>query len=468
MLNALLRSSTAFALAAALFVTSIGASSTSKRGTHSELIKRGAPPPRHLIICVDGIGFSLIEKMFAEGNFREFRAPGRMIAPFPTLTNISMTEIMHPLGVPPANGYEDSFYDIERNRMRGTLLDRFRRKSFIQDSFRELFDYHPSAIKSGLGYAAPPLSTYLEALSDLLRLKQKFNGSSQPTFYAYLGATDSLAHLGGERLVKSYLRRLDSTLANLRREHGASLTITVFSDHGNHFRSYRRVKLQNALRASGFTPDKRLRGNRSVVLPQFGLIGCAVLFTEEDNERAVAEAVRSIEGVDFVSYERDGIVYVLGEGSAATIERAGTRYRYREQRGDSLDLIPIVRSLRNDDRSSADFIEDAAWFAATQNSMRPDAVRRIYDGATTHTRNRAGVIVSFKEGYYSGSRTLDIFAFLQATHGSLGREQSLGFVFSATRPMPAYIRATDLWSVIGSPTLNKSERIEILKTGEMR
>lgn len=418
---------------------------------------RSLTAKRHLIICVDGIGFSLIEKMRAENNFKAFRAPGRMISPFPTLTNVAMTEIMEPVGAEETNGYEETFFDTQRNAIRGNLLHRFRRKSFIKNSFRELFDYHPSALKSGLGYAVPPLSTYLEALSDLVRLRQKVNGSSQPVFYAYLGATDSLAHLGGERLVKSYLTRLDNTLSSLRRQHGSLLEITIFSDHGNHFRSYRRAKIQDALRAGDFKLSDRLKTGNNVVLPQFGLVGCAVIFTQEQNEPAIAQALRFVEGVDFISYEKSGTVYLISERGEATIEREGTQYRYHAQLGDPLELLPIIqRFTETKQHTRADFFEDADWFAATQELARPDAVRRIYDGATNHVRSRANVIVSFKDGYYSGSRTLDLFAFLQATHGSLGREQSLGFVINTERAMPTYVRAGELWAAMGAPKLAKT------------
>src|SRR5687767_831943 len=115
--------------------------------------------PRHLIVCVDGVGFSTIEKMRAKGRFRYFQLPTRMIAPFPSLTNLSLSEILEPAGAKASAGYEDSYFDLEKNSMRGGLVQRFKGGSFIDGTFRELFDYHPSAIKSGLGYALPPVST---------------------------------------------------------------------------------------------------------------------------------------------------------------------------------------------------------------------------------------------------------------------------------------------------------------------
>lgn len=411
---------------------------------------------RHLIVCVDGVGFSTIERMRREGRFGYMREPSRMIAPFPTLTNVAMTEIMRPVGASDAAGYEDSFYDAENNRTRGGLLDRFNNARFVRGTFREFFDYHPSAIKSGLGYVAPPLSAYAEALSDLVRLRQRYNSSREPVFYGYTGATDSLAHTGGEWLTERFLARLDNTIREIIRESGGRVDVTIFSDHGNHFRHYRRASLGEELRRAGFRLENRVRDERSVVFPRFGLIGCAMLFTREANEERLAHAVAQSRGVDFAMYESNGVVYITTRTGRATIERRGDSYRYRALENDPLQLAGVVRSLSEvSDRNG--FIADEHWFRATRDAARPDAVRRIYEGATgNHVRHRANVIVSFEDGYYAGSRTLDVFAFLQATHGSAGREQSFGFVMTTARELPSHLRAEDVWPVIGSPRLNRS------------
>lgn len=413
-------------------------------------------PARHIIICVDGIGISTINKLRAEGYFQMFSAPSYMIAPFPSVTNLAMSEILEAAGAKETAGYEDSYFDVENNKMRGGILDRFRNGRFIRGTFRELFDYHPSALKSGLGYAAPPLSTYLEALTDLVRLRQKARGSRQPVFLAYMGATDSLAHLGGEWLVSSFLKRLDETLKGIVRDSKEPVTMTLFSDHGNEFGKYRRLSLRAPLKRAGFRLEKRIKDDRSVVLPQFGLIGCALLFTREANEPRLARTTAGVEGVDFAAYEKEGIVYVLSRDKEATIEKRLGRYRYKMTTGDPLDLNGVVHSLSAQGKVDAEgFIADADWFAATRDAARPDAVRRVYEGATGGVANRAGVVVNLRDGYYNGSSLLDLFTVLQATHGNMGQGQSYGFVMSNRRDLPAYIRAEDVWQAIGTPRLTK-------------
>ena len=415
---------------------------------------------RHLIICVDGVSFSTIEEMRAEGRFKLFRTPARMIAPFPSLTNLALSEILKPAGASEAAGYEDNYFDVEHNKMRGGLLDRFRGGRFIKGTFRELFDYHPSAIKSGLGYVAPPASTYLESLTDILRLKQKFRASRKPVFFAYTGASDSLAHLGGERLLKSFLVRLDETIKDLVRDGGGRVQVTIFSDHGNDFEGYRRVSLKSALRRANFKLQSKVRDERSVVLPQFGLVGCAVMWTREGNEERLADAASRVRGVDFAAYEKENYVYVINEKGMATIERRGERFRYRPSQGDPLDLLPLAETLKRQGKADAkDFIADEDWFAATVENTCPDVLRRVFEGLSERVLNRANVIVNFADGYYTGSASLDVFAFLQATHGNLGAQQSFGFVMSSASDLPPYLRARDVWRAIGSPVLSSKPQV---------
>jgi len=404
---------------------------------------------RYLIICVDGVGISTISKMRAEGHFKMFHSPSNMISTFPSLTNVALSKILESAGASMTGGYEDNFFDREANRMRGGILDRFRNRRFIRGTFRELFDYHPSAIKGGLGYAAPPLSTYLESLSDLIRLRQKAKRSRRPVFVAYTGATDSLAHLGGEALLRRFLKRLDETVEDIVRHSSAHITVIIFSDHGNDFREYRRIALKEPLRQVGFTLGNRINDDQSVVLPQFGLVGSGVLFARDKNQERLAGVLASLEGIDFVTYERKGIVHVANRDGEAMIEKRGDKYRYLATTGDPLDLLPIVQQIGNRRNGADGFVKDEDWFAMTCASIRPDVVRRVFEGATQGVLNRANVIVNLQDGYYTGSSFLDALTVLQATHGNIGPGQSYGFVMSTKHELPVYVRAGDLWKTLG-------------------
>ncbi|HQR37216.1 MAG TPA: hypothetical protein PLF26_02355 [Blastocatellia bacterium] len=415
------------------------------------------PRDRHVIICIDGVGFATFEEMRAEGKFRQFHEPARMIATFPSLTDISLTAILAPAGARPARGYEDAWFDPSSQRVRGGLVDRFRQDRFVRGTFRELFDYHPSAIKSGLAFGAPPASTYIEAATDVAMAGRKARQSNDPVFFAYVAGSDTLAHVGGERMLRSLLARLDATATSLLREGQGHTTVTIFSDHGNEFRSLHRVSLKGALRRAGLAPDSRLRSPASVVSPSFGLIGCVVLYTAERNEPVAAHAVANVKGVDFAAYEHDGVVTVVGPTGTATIERREDRFRYRMVSGDPLWVAPALGELRARGAVDADgFANESDWFAATCESARPDAVRRVYEGLTRNVATPANVLVALADGWYAGNPLLDVFAFMQATHGNAGRGASLGFVATTDRDLPRYLAAGDVWQAIGAPRIARS------------
>jgi hypothetical protein len=248
------------------------------------------------------------------------------------------------------------------------------------------------------------------------------------------------------------LRRLDGAIERLMRESDAPLRVSLFSDHGNHFRGYERVSFSGPLRRAGLRLAKRVDGPSDVVVPSYGLVGAAVLFTTEANEPRAARAVATAEGVDFAVYERDGVARIVSRDGLATIERRGDRYRYVAAKGDPLGLLPVLPGVI--ERADADgFVADADWFEATRALARPDAVRRVYDGATGHVRNRANVVVSLEDGYLAGSAAMDLFAAMRATHGSLAAEQSSGFVMTTASGLPPVLRAGDVWRALGSPDL---------------
>lgn len=405
---------------------------------------------RHLMICVDGVGFSLIRKMYEAGRFRAFKPPARLIAPFPTLTNPGVIEILDPLGAPEARGYEDYYYDPTSDRMRGGFLARFRRKTFIEGTFRELFHYHPSPITMTLEYAVPPLSPWIDARLTLMKIRREFENSTVPRFIAYLGSTDPMAHVSGEWLLLNFLGTLDKVCQEIIHKSKGQVDITLFSDHGNHFTRYRKVNLEPELRRLGFRLDDALKDERSVVQPRYGLVGCAILYSHEAYKQHVAVAAARTPGVDLAAYQQGDVVYLVARSGRARIEHRDGYYRYSTDTGDPLRLQPIMAQLQSQGRVRADgFTADADWFAATHQHIYPDAVRRLWVGVTNHVEHPASVLVSFEDGYYDGSAMLDILAVLRATHGNLRRGQSEGILLTTKQELPEAVRAADVWSVLG-------------------
>ncbi|MBI1764515.1 MAG: alkaline phosphatase family protein [Acidobacteria bacterium] len=402
--------------------------------------------PRRLVLVLDGVPYQTIADLRAEGLFKHFQNPARMIATFPSSTNPSLVEILQADSSP---GYEDQYYDRAQNRLIGGLQDRVRGTRFIRGTFRETFDYHASALGGSLAYVAAPLSTMIAAQFDLLACKQAFRRSSAPVFVGYLGATDSLTHLGGEQAIKSYLRTLDRGVEELIAESaqaGNQLEVELFSDHGNRYDSYKHVRLNEALAQAGFVTEKSLKTERSVVLPRYGLVGSAQLFTWPDNKVKVAEVCAATEGVDFaLYYQADNSLALVSQRGRAKLSQMGERFKYEDLGGDPLRLNPILQAMRKAGRLDADgFADREAWYQATVAHEYVDPLRRLFDGFNLHVKNRADVIVSFADGWLIGSPFMSALAEMRATHGNLLRGETEGFAMSSRQALPAAVRGTEL------------------------
>ncbi|NOT59008.1 MAG: hypothetical protein HOP19_02160, partial [Acidobacteria bacterium] len=334
-------------------------------------------------------------------------------------------------------------------RLNGNIADRFNGSKFIARTYRQGFDYHAAAALGGMAYVAAPFSTLITAQLDLAALKNFFRNSDTPVFLGYVGATDSLAHLGGERMLKVALRQLDRSIEDLAAEaerNGSKLEIELLSDHGNRYDDYRHVKLNDALKQAGFNAVKSLKQNGDVVLPRYGLVGSAQLFTFAGEKESVAAASIKADGVDFaLYYQGDNSLALVSQRGRARLSHSNNRFKYEDLGGDPLRLNAIIKTMRaNGKLDAAGFADREAWFFSTQSHDYLDPVRRTFDAFDTHVKNRADVVVSFQDGWLIGSPFMTTFATMQATHGNLRRGESLGFAMSTRQALPAYVRGSDL------------------------
>ncbi len=390
--------------------------------------------PRTLIVCVDGINFSDFEYWQRRGRFSYLRRPARLIAPFPSLTNPSMVEILQPAGAPPSPGYEDRYFDLHTGKLRGGILKRLG-PGFVRGTFRELFDFHPPGFLSGFEYLLPPFSCEAMFAADLHAGLRAFRRSRGSVFRVYLGASDCAAHTGDLNSARELLRDLDGALERVaRREPG--LRLLLFSDHGNAYGSYRRVRLDRVLERHGYRLGRRVKRTADVVVPQFGLIGAAMVFARESNAVDVARLLSSVEGVHFASVAREGAVRIFRHSAEARIVDRQGRLRYLPGEADPFEL------------KAAAELSPEEWFEATRAHRYPDPVNRVWEQSREAVDHPAQVLVSLERGYYTGSPALDVFVQLRATHGSLDAEQSLGFLASSEADLPEYLRTRDAGEIL--------------------
>src|ERR1041385_8250471 len=96
--------------------------------------------PRRLLLCLDGVPFELVTEAQSRGLFDNFRAPARLLSPFPTLTNVALAQMLR---ASPPNGYESLYFDREAREQRGGISKYVGRRTpdKVPSSYMDELDY---------------------------------------------------------------------------------------------------------------------------------------------------------------------------------------------------------------------------------------------------------------------------------------------------------------------------------------
>jgi len=389
-------------------------------------------PVPHVVIVLDSIPFDLVRGAWERGRFRAFHPPSRVISPFPVMTDISLTAFF---GVAPSLAVESQFYDGTRlNTGYGTYA-------------RETISHWHAAVDYHLAYASHS-AVYFRPNEwfghELRRVQQRLAGDTGDLFLAYLVGTSAIgAQLGHDGHLAA-LARLDRFCRWLIHRRQGRVHITLMSDHGHNNVRSRRIDLPEGLRRAGYHVTKRLKRPGDVVVPGFGIVTYAGIHTAEPH--AVAADVVGLEGIHLAAYcDGSDEVVVLSRDGQARISRQGDAYRYLPERGDPLELRPVLAGLTGSGKVDPDgFVADQMLFDATADHPLPDAVHRLwraFHGQTVHTPD---VLLSVEDGYYCGSGLMSELIDLRSAHGSLNRISSSGFIMSTAGRVDPVIRMEDL------------------------
>jgi hypothetical protein len=411
--------------------------------------------PRRLLLCLDGVPLEVIGAAKSRGLFDNFGEPARLLSPFPTLTNVALSQM---LGATPPLGYESLYFDREARELRGGARKYVGRRTpdKVPSSYMDELDYQEPLAFEFLIYVAP--ETIWRA--DMRRFRERFRAAPQHRdFFAFLKGTDGLLHIRGPERLQVALESLDRILREIQQVCGRDTEIVLFSDHGMNLEENRRIHLQTHLQRAGFELTGHLRGARAqgrprVAAPAFGLCGYAAVYCAEETSPAhVAAALTTLEGVDFsVRRDEDGTgVVVEGASGRARVRRRETAdgvsfaYEPMDRKGgdDPLMLAPTVRALADAGQLDAQgFAPDSAWLEATAAHVYPDALANLYESLyTPRVRHTADILVSLRDGYYYGASVFSRLVRLAATHGNALRASSSAFLMSTHRTFPAYVRA---------------------------
>ncbi len=355
----------------------------------------GTDPERTLVLAIDGIPYDVFAHEQAEGRFAAFFPASRMLAPFPSLTDVSFTALLRTL---PSMAYEDKYYDRAAGEVKGGLSERVGGDYRSLAPFHEVFDWEQPVTWGGFVYLAP--SRVAEA--ELLRVVEIIRESEDPELVLYLGSTDGLGHEDGREALRVHLRRIDHLLTRLLAEGVGGRRVVLLSDHGMSDEETRRFDLESALERGGYRLADRLDSPADVVVPAYGLIGSIQVYTACGEEEGVARAIVAQEGADFAVW--------LADDEVKAVDRRGA--------ADPLDRSP---------------------------QLYPELRRRVAEGLRYPTPHPANVIVDLEPEWHYGLRLFEAFVSMAGTHGSARYEQSVGFVASNVDQTPPWMDVAEVY-----------------------
>jgi len=428
---------------------------------------------RHVLIMLDGVGYKLLRELYEKGHFRLFYPPSRMVAPFPSLTDISFNNM---LGVSGASCYEAVVFNRQRNKLySGHALY----LSGDNELWASRLDYRQDMWVDAVSYTMSDYATRREFHSMFETIDEVLDERPhQRDVLVYSVSTDAAAHLVGHDRMAELMLILERYIERVMYDRAGRVGFVLLSDHGNNLiPDCRRVDVEGAMKAVGLKPvfDRGFKRPGDVVVPQYGLISFARMFCQNDQDRdTLIGALLEAEGVEHVMWMQSDRAMVAGrDGRAAIGYRAvegedGSAegyYSYVPLEGDPLALADLLTDLRGRKFEG----DEAAWYSAsdlleaTGDHDWPDPLWRIWHGLTDQVAVAPDVAVSLAPGWYYGSPGLDWFAGLNGTHGGLRRDDSITFFTTTMFPGPPLMRTTDVIDVVNRhfrwtpPTADPSE-----------
>lgn len=383
---------------------------------------------RDLIILLDSIPHDMVLNAWQHGRLRFFPPPSRVISPFPVMTDLCFSEFF---GNSPCPGVESAYFDGER----------------VTDGVDVYLSAGNVPWKAFVDYALTPIAhafAYTEPLRwydhELYRIREMFHERTDPVLVGYVVGTSALGARIGRDGHQHGLVRLDRFCRQIMYETRGRTRITLLSDHGHFMSDSRRIPLRDLLTAFGYRVHDRLERPGDVVLPEFGMVTCAVLHTH--TPAPVAQDLTAIEGIDLVMYrgEDDGIL-ILSRDGRAHLRRLNGGFVYREAFGDPLALRPVLDRLTAEGHAGpSGEIPDRMLFEATLDHPYPDGPYRIwraFNGLIEHTPD---VMISIHDGWHHGSEKMARIVRITGAHGNLNPESTNAFAMTTAGALPADLR----------------------------
>ena len=390
---------------------------------------------RHLVIILDGFGYDLLKRCYDSGKLRMFYPPSRIVSPYPSVTEVSMSAIF---GSSPPRAVQSRYFDRKTNSMAGGVIDYMKGSN---ESFA-----------ASLTYRAPQhvdILSYLLGMpmfnSELNTVKKLFDKHSSREVIAYFVSSAAVSVRDGAAGQMECLYQLDRFVAEALWQSRGLVKVTMFADHGLSYEKVEWLDLKKHLADRGWLLKDHIDGPKDVVLSTLGVVTYACLSTRRPC--ALSEDLITCSGVDLVSYARKDTVEVLTrDGNKAVIRTWDGRFIYEPLMGDPLLLKPILGRLETDKHGSYNS-EDL--LCATVTHVYPAPLQRLWEAHFCRVENPPDVIVSLNDRYCSGPPSFAKMERITTTHGSLNYHNSVTFLMSTAGTFKPVMRSCDIRKQIG-------------------
>lgn len=385
---------------------------------------------RHLVLILDGFGYDVVKKFYDEGHLRYCNEPSRVIAPYPTLTDLSLEDA---LGFIPCRAFEAQYFDHAANKLVGGANDYL---NSVNMPYDRLLDYRASMFWDAISYVAP-WPVFGKEINDSFR---NFCKSPLPEFLAYYVSSAGVGTAQGADGQVKCLERVEQLVQQAMWQTRGLTKITILADHGHSYHPATMLPFADLLTKKGWHMSDSLHKPTDVVHVQFGLETYAS-FNSLQPEKLAADLV-TLKGVDLASYSQGKSVVVLdARGGKAVVHQKEGKYRYEIITGDPLRLKDILAKLTPD---ADGMYAGPDLFSATVTHDYPDPLARLWRAHFALAKNAPDVIVSLEDAYMSGAATFAGAVKIASTHGSLNRTNSTTFIMSSIAPLPPAFRSADI------------------------
>ncbi len=413
-------------------VTRIGYADAAGQVEYVTLDEVPADQQRHLMVLLDSVPFSMVKDAYAGGRFRYCHPPGRTIAPFPVMTDLSISDFF---GNSPSPGVESEYFDGER--LAGGY-DTYASSGNV--TWEKYVDYRLSPLLHAEAYLDP----YPWLDHELRAIREGFLKTAGTRYAAYVVGTSAVGAKYGRNGHQVAIVRVDRLCQDLLFATRGRARITLLSDHGHAFHEdSRRIPLRDVLESMGYRVGTRLRTPVDLIVPEFGMVSCAVIHT-----RTPAPAARdavAIAGVEIAAYMDGPEMVVRSRDGLARVARSGDRFHYQAERGDPLQLGGAAETLVRQGLIDAQgYADDDDWFRASADGVFPDALQRLWHAFHGLVEHPPDVVLSLQESYFVGAISMTRLIDLVGIHGNLRPDSSCGFAMTMAGPLPPVQRMPDL------------------------